>query len=65
MLPSKLYSAATVAVATANGSGGDAFTQKILYLSFVICTLVNVYVDLVVFTRIAGTSWTGSGRYWC
>ena len=28
-------------------------------------TLVNVYVDLMVFTRIAGTSWTGSGRYWC
>ena len=28
-------------------------------------TLVNVYVDLVVFTRIAGTSETGSGRYWC
>ena len=29
------------------------------------CTLVNVYVDLLVFTRIAGTSYTGSGRYWC
>ena len=28
-------------------------------------TLVNVYVDLVVFTRIAGTSKTGSRRYWC
>ena len=28
-------------------------------------TLVNVYVDLLVFTRIAGTSWIGSGRYWC
>ena len=28
-------------------------------------TLVNVYVDLVVFTRIVGTSLTGSGRYWC
>ena len=27
-------------------------------------TLVNVYVDLLVFTRIAGTSYTGSGRYW-
>ena len=26
-------------------------------------TLVNVYVDLLVFTRIAGTSYTGSGRY--
>ena len=26
-------------------------------------TLVNVYVDLVVFTRIAGTSYTGSGGY--
>ena len=25
-------------------------------------TLVNVYVDLVVFTRIAGTLKTGSGR---
>ena len=30
-----------------------------------ITTLVNVYVDLLVFMRIAGTSWTGSGRYWC
>ena len=29
------------------------------------CTLVNVYVDLLVFARIAGTSYTGSGRYWC
>ena len=28
-------------------------------------TLVNVYVDLVVFTRIAGILKTGSGRYWC
>ena len=28
-------------------------------------TLVNVYVDLLVFTRIAGTSYTGSGRSWC
>ena len=28
-------------------------------------TLVNVYVDLLVFTCIAGTSQTGSGRYWC
>ena len=28
-------------------------------------TLVNVYVDLLVFTSIAGTSMTGSGRYWC
>ena len=27
-------------------------------------TLVNVYVDLVVFTRIAGTLKTGSGIYW-
>ena len=27
-------------------------------------TLVNVYVDLVVFTRIAGTLKTGSGGYW-
>ena len=26
------------------------------HLSLVTCTLVNVYVDLVVFTRIAGTS---------
>ena len=30
-----------------------------------IFTLVNVYVDLLVFARIAGTSQTGSGRYWC
>ena len=28
-------------------------------------TLVNVYVDLLVFTHIAATSQTGSGRYWC
>ena len=28
-------------------------------------TMVNVYVDLMDFTRIAGTSWTGSSRYWC
>ena len=27
--------------------------------------MVNVYVDLLVFTRIGGTSWNGSGRYWC
>ena len=27
-------------------------------------TLVNVYVDLVVFTRNAGTLKTGSGAYW-
>ena len=31
---------------------------------FLIVTLVNVYVDLVVFTRIAGTLKTGNGRYW-
>ena len=35
------------------------------YASYNSTTLVNVYVDLVVFTRIAGTSKTGSGRYWC
>ena len=37
----------------------------LLHLSsiFPCFTLVNVYVDLVVFTRIAGTSYTGSGRY--
>ena len=35
MLPSIIYTAATVEVATANGSGGNAFTQKILYLTFV------------------------------
>ena len=28
-------------------------------------TLVKVYVDLLVFTRIASTSYTGSGSYWC
>ena len=28
-------------------------------------TLVNVYVDLVVFTCISGTLKTGSGRYCC
>ena len=38
-----------------------------IYTSFAYShyTLVNIYVDLVVFTRIAGTSKTGSGRYWC
>ena len=36
-----------------------------LWLTTYMNTLVNVYVDLVVFTRIAGTSYTGSGRYWC
>ena len=30
-----MYTAASVEVATAKGSGGDAFTQKILYLTFV------------------------------
>ena len=36
-------------------------------MSFCACifTLVNVYVDLVVFTRIAGTSKTDCGSYWC
>ena len=33
-------------------------------LGLVNITLVNVYVDLVVFTRIACTLKTGSGRYW-
>ena len=28
-------------------------------------TMVNVYVDLVIFTRIASTLKTGIGRYWC
>ena len=32
---------------------------------FAMNPLVNVYVDLLAFTCIAGTSWTGSGRYWC
>ena len=35
MLPSILYTAATVEVAAANGSRGDAFTQKILNLTFI------------------------------
>ena len=30
-----------------------------------VLTLVNVYVDLLVFTHIAGTLYTGSGHYWC
>ena len=30
-----------------------------------IYTLVNVYVDLLLFTRIAGTSQAGCDRYWC
>ena len=33
-------------------------------LQIIDITLVNVYVDLVVFTRIAGTLKTGSDRYW-
>ena len=42
------------------------FLLMVIITSFmyVIITLVNVYVDLVVFTRIAGTLKTGSGRYW-
>ena len=39
--------------------------QKRRWLDISMYTLVNVYVELVVFTRIAGTSKTGSGRYWC
>ena len=42
---------------------GVSFADPCCYLLFV--TLVNVYVDLVVFTRFAGTSKIGSGRYWC
>ena len=52
---------------------GSNFPSIVLYVYFrhyfhmllaVYNTLVNVYVDLVVFTRIAVTSKTGSGRYW-
>ena len=38
------------------------FSRKALKDIF---TLVNVYVDLLVFMRIAGTSETGCGRYLC
>ena len=36
-----------------------------MYQFLHIITLENVYVDLMVFTHIAGTSYTGRGRYWC
>ena len=49
-----------------DGSSGS--TQPVcpglFFRSVVFTLLVNVYVDLVVFTRIAGTLKTGSGRYW-
>ena len=47
-------------------TSGSASFLKILFqfLHYYAFTLVNVYVDLVVFTRIAGTSKTGSGIYW-
>ena len=35
---------------------GEFWWYKYLSISFRDTTLVNVYVDLVVFTRIAGTS---------
>ena len=35
-----------------------------LELKSPVYTLVNVYVDLVVFTHIVGTLKTGSGSYW-
>ena len=38
--------------------------QGDLIITLVKSTLVNVYVDLVVFTPIAGTLKPGSGRYW-
>ena len=42
----------------------EAFAIMRQVPNLLIYTLVNVYVDLVVFTRIAGTLKTGSGRYW-
>ena len=38
--------------------------ERTLNKTYPTITLVNVYVDLVVFTRIAGTLKTGSGRLW-
>ena len=37
---------------------------SLLTLTYKVFTLVHAYVDLVVFTRIAGTLKTRSGRYW-
>ena len=37
------------------GGGGGAVKQHV-YIILTVTTLVNVYVDLVVFTRITGTS---------
>ena len=60
------FSFKTFIVAILSGS----LRQVLLYCTFtakcvcVMITLVNVYVDLVVFTRIAGSLKTGSGRYW-
>ena len=42
----------------------DLGSNCLQYLLPACITLVNVYVDLVVFTRIAGTLKTGSGIYW-
>ena len=43
----------------------DVLTIAMCFCISTLLTLVNVYVDLLVFTRIAGTSQTGSGRFWC
>ena len=40
------------------------FWRKNVVILLLYTTLVNVYVDLVVFTRIAGTLKTGRGRFW-
>ena len=49
-----------------NGECSCAKCSALHVITFVVTiTLVNVYVDLVVFSRIADTSYTGSGRYWC
>ena len=37
-------------------TGPDSMKRLVWFLSRVPFTLVNVYVDLVVFTRVAGTS---------
>ena len=37
-------------------SDGFDYVKGACYLTAIVVTLVNVYVDLLVFTRIAGTS---------
>ena len=59
-----LYCASDVNVILRRFRSRDSRSPAMILSHMTVSTLVNVYVDLVVFTRIAGTSKTGSGRYW-